>query len=105
MKLTAIILLTISILSALYGLKLQKASHQEQRYYQAQREAERIISPQTASPEIKKAWANLRIADKELNVQRGLGRGVAWFSTSLSALSLIFLILIKKPVFRRPPNS
>ncbi|ATC64386.1 hypothetical protein CMV30_10695 [Nibricoccus aquaticus] len=96
MKLAAIIFLTLSILCTLFGLKLQKAADQEKRYYQAQQDAERLISPQSASPEIKKAWADLRISDKELNVQRGLGRGVAWIATSLSVLSFIFILLIKK---------
>jgi hypothetical protein len=101
MKVTAITLLTLSILCALFGLKLQKAASQEKAYYQAQHDMERLIVPQAESLEVKKAWANLRSKDKELNVTRGVGRGVAWISTSLSALSLIAILMIKKA----PPSQ
>jgi hypothetical protein len=95
MKVAALILLSLAIISGLFALKLQKAADSEKRYYQAWNDVERLLPPKNASPEISKAWAELSIREKELYVQRGLGRGVAWMTLVLSALSLISVYLIK----------
>ena len=99
---TAIILLTLAIISGSFALKLQKAYAQEKRYYEAWRDVERLLPPQHASPEFNSAWAQLRLRDKELNVRRGLGRGVTWITLGFTALALIACCTIKTEHPHRP---
>lgn len=102
MKIAALAGLACSIMAALLALNFLESRFAKRDQRSALQQLDQIASAPGASLEIKKLRADIFLADKQLAVSRHVGTVLVWTSTSLSALSLIFIFLIKKA---QPPQT
>ncbi len=83
------------------SMKLGWPEEAQRRYYRAHNEVERIAFRKDGTEELQKAVTNERVAEKELFVDRDLGRRMLWVSVGFSGAAFVLGLLA---LTRKSPN-
>jgi hypothetical protein len=79
--------------STAIGLKLGWPDDAQQRYYRAHNEVERIAFGKDGTQELRSAVTHERSAEKELYIDRDLGRRMIFVSAGFSGAILVLSVL------------
>ena len=82
--------------AAALTLKLGWPDEAQQRYYRAHNEVEQIAFRKDGTEELQKAVTHERAAEKELFVDRDLGRRMLWVSAGFSGAAFVLSLLVLK---------
>jgi len=88
--------------AAMLSMKLSWPEEAQQRYYRAHNEVEQIAFRKDGTEELQKAVGLERAAEKELFVDRDLGRRMLWISVGFSGAAFVLSLLALK---RKSPNQ
>ena len=90
--------------AAMLSMKLGWPEEAQQRYYRAHNEVEQIAFRRDGTEELQRAVTHERVAEKELFVDRDLGRRALWVSVGFSgaAFAMSLLALKRKEPIQAP---